>query len=129
MARLTPVTTAMSACCFAYRTELVRQDPPGRSTNSTAGPLPTACVSRSASASVPHPSLDTGVNAPSIPVMTVTALTRACATAACDTMTPRNGEESLIIFLQILLHLSLLPHAPNQPFIERVRRVDSAVAQ
>src|SRR2546427_6121520 len=38
IARVTPVTTAMSAPPrFAYRAELVKHEPPGRSTNSTAG--------------------------------------------------------------------------------------------
>src|SRR5438552_10134982 len=79
------------------------------------------------SSSVPHPSLEMPVSAPSMPVMAVTAATRACATAACDTMTPRS---SLIVFFQVLLDPPpLLPHAPDQPLVERVRGVHAAVAQ
>src|SRR5882762_9374621 len=86
MARLTPVTTAMSAPpCFAYRAELVKHEPPGRSTKSTAGPGPTASRSRSPSSAVPQPSLEIGVSTPSMPVIAVTASTMAFATAACET--------------------------------------------
>src|SRR6267142_63388 len=127
MARLTPVTTAMAAPpCVAYRAELVKHEPPGRSTKSTAGPPPAASRSRSPSSAVPQPSLEIGVSAPSMPVIAVTASTIAFATAACDTMTPRS---SLIIFLEVTLHPALLPHAPNQALVARVRRVHTAVAQ
>src|SRR6185503_12392977 len=102
------------------------QDPPGKSTNSTAGPSPTASRRRSASCSVPQPSLDTAVRALSMPVMARTATTNASATAAWETMMPRS---SLIVFLEVLLRVALLPHAFDQTLVERGGRVDAAVAQ
>src|SRR5258705_214958 len=107
--------------------EFVRQEPPGRSTNNTAGRSPTACRSRSPSASLSHPSLLTGTRAPSIPVMSVTAETSAWATPEWETITPRSG--SLIVLLEVLLQLTLFTHAADQPVVERVRRIDAAVAQ
>src|SRR6185503_4965917 len=107
--------------------EFVRHDPPGRSTNNTAGRSPTARRSRSPSASLSHPSLLIGTSAPSIPVMTVTAETSAWAIAAWDTITPRSG--SLIVLLEVLLHRAFFAHAADQPFVEVLRRIDAAVAQ
>src|SRR6266699_4030763 len=107
--------------------EFVRHEPPGRSTNNTAGRSPTAWRSRSPSASLSHPSLLIGTSAPSMPVMSVTAETSAWATPEWDTITPRSG--SLIIFLEVFLQIPLLAHAPDQPVVERMRRIDTAVAQ
>src|ERR687887_1289610 len=104
----------------------MKQEPPGRSTNSTAGPLPTASRSRSPSASVPHPSFETGVSAPSIPVIAMTAVASACATAAWDTITPCS---SLIIFFEVRLHPAFFAHAANEPLVERIRRIHAAVTQ
>src|SRR5712692_1540277 len=127
IARFTPVTTATSPWPRASRTELVRQEPPGRSTKITAGPFPTAAVSRADSAPESQPSLLTGTSALRTPAIAATADTSASATAACDTITPRSG--SLIIFLEIRLQLPLLGHAPDQAVVERLRRVYAAVAQ
>src|SRR5690242_614464 len=127
IARFTPVTTARSARPRASRTELVRQEPPGRSTNSTAGLPSIACVSRSASAPVSQPSFVTGTRASRTPVMAVTAASSACARAAWETMTPRSG--SLIVFLEIFLQLAALGKPLEQAVIERASRVDAAVAQ
>src|SRR6185312_7348378 len=102
------------------------QEPPGRSTKIIAGPSPTASRRRSASWSVPQPSLETAVSALSIPVMARTAATIACATAAWDTMMPRS---SLIVFLEVLLRIALLFHPLDQPLVERRGRVHTAVAQ
>src|SRR6185503_19243253 len=107
--------------------EFVRQDPPGRSTNSTAGCSATAWRKRSPSASLSHPSLLTGTSAPATPVMVETADARACASPECDTMTPRSG--SLIVFLEVFLRLPLVAHALDQPVVEGVRRIHAAVAQ
>src|SRR6266850_6217171 len=107
--------------------EFVRHEPPGKSTNSTAGRAPAAWRSRSPSASLSQPSLLTGTRAPSIPVMVATAETSAWATPEWDTMTPRSG--SLIVFLEVLLRRPLLTHAADQPIVEGVRRIDAAVTQ
>src|SRR5439155_943221 len=50
IARFTPVTSATSELPLASLMELVKQDPPGRSTNSTAGWPAIAAVSRAVSA-------------------------------------------------------------------------------
>src|SRR6267378_2382999 len=107
--------------------EFVRQEPPGRSTNSTAGCDPAAWRSRSPSASLSQPSLLTGTSAPSIPVMVATAETSAWATPEWDTITPRSG--SLIVFLEVLLRRPFFAHAADQPVVEGVRRIDAAIAQ
>src|SRR5205809_3485423 len=104
----------------------MRHDPPGRSTNSTAGFPPIAAVSRSVRARPSHPSLLTGTRASSTPAMAATAVTRDCATAACDTTIPRSG--SLIVFLEILFHLGPLAHGADQPLVARRGRVHAAVA-
>src|SRR5881628_3296062 len=127
MARFTPVTTATSALPRASRTELVRHEPPGRSTNSTAGRAPIAAVSRAARAPESQPSFDTGTSASPTPVMTFTAATNAWATAEWETITPLNG--SLIIFLEVFLQLAPLRHPLEQPLVEGPCRVDAAVAQ
>src|SRR5947208_7621395 len=127
IARFTPVTTATSDLPRASRTELVRQEPPGRSTNNTAGLLPIAWVRRSASAPVSHPSFDTGTSASFTPVIAATAASSAWATAACDTITPRRG--SLIVLLEILLQLAALGEPLEQPVVERAGRVHATVAQ
>src|SRR5205823_9381918 len=127
IARFTPVTTAMSDLPRASRTELVRHEPPGRSTNRTAGLPAIACVRRSASAPVSQPSFDTGTSASSTPVIAATAASSAWATAACDTITPRNG--SLIVLLEILLQLAALREALEEPVVEGARRVHAAVAE
>src|SRR5882757_5299455 len=118
----------MSALFLAYRTELVKQEPPGRSTNSTAGPSPTAARSRSVRSSVPQPSFETGVRTSSSPVIVLTAVTRASATAAWETITPRSGV-LLIVFLEIVLHLALVAHTPDEPLVEGGRGVHAGVAQ
>src|SRR5213594_1758044 len=127
MARFTPVTTATSVFPRASRTELVRHEPPGRSTNSTAGFPAMAWLRRSASAPVSQPSFDTGISASFTPVIAATAASRAWATAACETMTPRRG--SLIVFLEILLELAALGETLEQPVVEGARRIHAAVAQ
>src|SRR6267378_3672739 len=93
--------------------EFVRQEPPGKSTNSTAGCDPAAWRSRSPSASLSQPSLLTG--------------TSAWAMAEWDTMTPRSG--SLIVFLEVLLRGAFFAHAPDQAVVEDMRRIHAAVAQ
>src|SRR6266566_2646873 len=126
-ARFTPVTTATSVLPRASRTELVRHEPPGRSTNRTAGLLSIAWLRRSARAPVSQPSFDTGTSASRTPVIAATAASRACATAAWETITPRSG--SLIVFLEILLELAALGEPLEQPVVERPRRIHAAVAQ
>src|SRR5207247_5776829 len=111
----------------ASRTELVRHEPPGRSTNRRVGLLSIACVRRSARAPVSQPSFETGTSASRTPVIVVTAETRAWATAACETITPRSG--SLIVFLEVFLELAALGEALEQPVVERPRRIHAAVAQ
>src|SRR5207302_9832170 len=91
IARFTPVTSATSELPLASLMELVKQDPPGRSTNSTAGWPAIAAVSRAVSAPESQPSLLTETRASSTPVIAATADFSACATAACDTITPRSG--------------------------------------
>src|SRR4029077_10341848 len=127
IARFTPVTTATSARPRARRTELVRQDPPGRSTKRTAGRPSMARVRRSVSAPLSHPSFETGTSASLTPVIAATALSSACATAACDTITPRSG--SLIVFLEVLLQLAPVGETLDQPVVERTRRIYATVAQ
>src|SRR5213592_591155 len=127
MARLTPVITATSEFPFASRTALVRHEPPGRSTNRTAGLSPIARARRAARAPESHPSLLTATSASLTPVIAATADNSACATAACETITPRVG--SLIVFLEILQHFAALGHAVEQPLVELPRGVDAAVAQ
>src|SRR5436190_23184451 len=127
IARFTPVTTATSDLPRASRTELVRHDPPGRSTNSTTGWLPIAAVSRAVSAPESQPSLLTETRASSTPVIAATADFSACATAACDTITPRSG--SLIVFLEVLLQLAPLRHPLEEALVEVLRRIHAAVAQ
>src|SRR4029077_1406605 len=127
IARFTPVTTATSDLPRASRTALVRHEPPGRSTNSTAGLVPIACVRRSASAPVSQPSFDTGMSASFTPVIAATAASSACATAACDTITPRRG--SLIVLLEIFLQLAALRHPLEQTVVERAGRIHAAVAE
>src|SRR2546422_9059135 len=90
IARLTPVTTARFVLLLASRMELVRQEPPGRSTNSTAGCWAIAAVPRAVKAPESQPSLLTGTRASSTPVIAATAAFSACATAACETITPRS---------------------------------------
>src|SRR5256886_15942632 len=124
---LTHWPAATSVLLRASRTELVRHEPPGRSTNRMAGLLSIACVRRSARAPVSQPSFDTGTSASRTPVITVTAASRAWATAACETITPRSG--SLIVFLEILLELAALCETLEQPIVERPRRIHAAVAQ
>src|SRR6266487_5514791 len=127
IARFTPVTTATLVLPRASRTELVRHEPPGRSTNRRVGLLSIACVRRSARAPVSQPSFDTGTSASRTPVIAATAARRAWATAACETITPRSG--SLIVFLEILLELAAFGEALEQPVVERPRRIHAAVAQ
>src|SRR5439155_807420 len=126
IARLTPVTTATFVLPLASRMELVRQEPPGRSTNSTAGCSAIAAVTRAVNAPESQPSLLTGTRASSTPVIAATAAFNACATAACETITPRSG--SLIVLLEVLLQLALLRHPLEQPLVEMLRRVLAAVA-
>jgi len=121
------VTTATSVLPRASRTELVRHEPPGRSTNRTAGLSSIACVRRSARAPVSQPSFDTGTSASRTPVIAATAATKAWATAACETITPRSG--SLIVFLEIFLELATLGETLEQAVVERPRRIHAAVAQ
>src|SRR2546430_12122499 len=97
IARFTPVTSATSELPLASLMELVKQDPPGRSTNSTAGWPAIAAVSRAVSAPESQPSLLTETRASSTPGIAATADFSACATAACDTITPRTG--SLLVLL------------------------------
>src|SRR5207237_9207836 len=104
----------------ARRPALVRHGPPGRSTTRTPGLPASACVRRSASAPVSHPSFDTGTSASSTPVIAATAASSAWATAACDTITPRNG--SLIVLLEVLLQLAALREALEQPVVEGAGR-------
>ena len=59
------------------------------------------------------------------PVIVVTASTRACASDAWDTTTPRRG--SLIVFGKIFPKFGLLRHSFEQPLIELLCRVDPAV--
>src|SRR3989441_5879163 len=73
IARFTPVTTATSGLPRASRTQLVRHEPPGRSTNRTAGLLSIAWVRRSARAPRSQPSFDTGTSASRTPVIAATA--------------------------------------------------------
>src|SRR5690349_21090173 len=127
IARFTPVTTATSARPRASRTELVRHDPPGRSTKSTAGRPSMARMSRSVSAPVSHPSFETGTRASFTPVIAATAVSNACATAACDTITPRRG--SLIVLLEILLQLAAVGKALDQTVVEGACRVHPAIAE
>src|SRR2546423_12850115 len=127
MARATPCRPRTSGLPGASRTGLVRHEPPGRSTNRTAGLPPIAWVRRAASAPVSQPSSDTGTSASFTPVIAATAASRAWATAACDTITPRNG--SLIVLLEILLQLAALREALEQPVVERAGRVHAAVAE
>src|SRR6266850_1914753 len=107
--------------------EFVRHEPPGKSTNSTAGRAPAAWRKRSPSASLSQPSLLTGTSAPSMPVMVATAETSAWATPEWDTITPRSG--SLIVFLEVLLRRPFFAHAADQPVVERMRRIHAAIAQ
>src|SRR2546423_12049707 len=127
MARATPVPTASGDVTSGSRAELLGQEPPGRSSNRTAGWLSIARVRRAASAPVSQPSSDTGTSASFTPVIAATAASRAWATAACDTITPRNG--SLIVLLEILLQLAALREALEQPVVERAGRVHAAVAE
>src|SRR5207249_7880273 len=127
IARFTPVTTARSTLPRAYRTAPVRHEPPGRSTNSTAGFPPIAAVRRSARARSSQPSLLTGNNASSTPAIAATAATRDWATAEWDTTMPRSG--SLIVFLEILFHFGPLPHGADQALVEGLGRVHTAVAE
>src|SRR3989454_5037046 len=127
MARFTPVTTATSVLPRASRIEVVRQEPPGRSTNSTAGRPSIASASRVVSAPESQPSLLTGTSASPMPVMAATAARSAWATAACDTITPRSG--SLIVLLEVLLQLALLGHAADEALVEGLGRIHSAVPQ
>src|SRR5216110_1007385 len=127
IARFTPVTSAMSDLPLASRMELVKQDPPGRSTNSTAGWPPIAAVSRAVSAPESQPSLLTETRASSTPVIAATADFSACATAAWDTITPRSG--SLIVLLEVLLELAPLRHPLEEALVEVLRRIHAAVAQ
>src|SRR5207237_1815200 len=69
----------------------------------------------------------TGTAASSTPVIAATAASSACAPAAADTITPRNG--SLIVLLEVLLQLSALRQALEQPVVERAGRVHAAVAE
>src|SRR2546422_713603 len=121
-----PVTTAPWVAPCASRTDVVRHEPPGRSTNSTAGRPPIARMRRSVSAPESQPSFDTGTSASLTPVIAATAASSAWATAACVTITPRSG--SLIVFLEVLLQLASLRHALQQALVELPRRVDAAVA-
>src|SRR5256885_1513254 len=107
--------------------ELVKQDPPGRSTNSTAGWPAIAAVSRAVSAPESQPSLLTETRASSTPVIAATADFSACATAACDTITPRSG--SLIVLLEVLLQLAPFRHTLEEALVEVLRRIHAAVAQ
>src|SRR2546423_13743735 len=127
MARATPVPTASGDVTSGSRAELLGQEPPGRSSNRTAGWLSIARVRRSASAPVSHPSFDTGTSASFTPVIAATAASSAWATAACDTITPRKG--SLIVLLEILLQLAALGEPLEQPVVERAGRVHATVAQ
>src|SRR2546422_6098081 len=126
IARSTPFTPATSVPPFASRTDVVRHEPPGRSTNSTAGRPPIARMRRSVSAPESQPSFDTGTSASLTPVCSSDLASSAWATAACVTITPRSG--SLIVFLEVLLQLASLRHALQQALVELPRRVDAAVA-
>src|SRR5207247_5660293 len=86
-----------------------------------------AWLRRSASAPVSQPSFDTGTSASFTPVIAATAASRAWATAACETMTPRRG--SLIVFLEVFLQLAALGKSLEEPVVERACRIHSAVAQ
>src|SRR2546427_232024 len=89
-------------------------------------PQPTiTSARRSESAPESQPSLLPGMRASSTPVIVPTADLSACATAACDTITPRNG--SLIVLLQVLLQLAPLRHPLDQSLVEALRRIDAAV--
>src|SRR5207253_6527325 len=70
---------------------------------------------------------ETGTRASFTPVIAATAVSNACATAACDTITPRRG--SLIVFLEILLELPALGETLDQAVVKGARRVHPAVAQ
>src|SRR5439155_948026 len=74
-----------------------------------------------------QPSFDTGTSASWTPVIAATAASKAWATAACDTITPRSG--SLIVFLEILLELAALGETLEQPVVEQARRIHAAVPQ
>src|SRR3989475_6945428 len=69
IARFTPVTTATSVRPRASRTELVRHEPPGRSTNSTAGFASIAFVTGSAQAPRSQPAFATGTRPSLTPVI------------------------------------------------------------
>src|SRR5690348_16386384 len=84
-------------------------------------------MSRSVSAPLSHPSFETGTRASFTPVIAATALKRACATAACDTITPRRG--SFIVLLEILLQLAAVGEALDQTVVEGARRVHPAIAE
>src|SRR5690349_17350443 len=131
IARFTPVTTASSPRPRASRMALERQEPPGRSTNSTAGRPPTAVSIRSTSALGSHPSLLTDCRASATPEIVRTAPTSAAASSACDTMTPTvpAAAVSLIVLFEILPDLRPLLHLPDQPLVELAGDVHAAVAQ
>src|SRR5689334_22442413 len=128
MARFTPVTTAIPRpWSRAIRTAPVRQEPPGRSTNTTAGPAPMASPIRALRDPPSQPSLLTGTRAPATPEMCSAAVTRDCASPACETTTPRRG--SLIVFLEIRADVPPLPHGPHQPVVEFLGGVYAAIPQ
>src|SRR5207249_12284565 len=122
-----PEATARRGLPGASRTEPAGHEPPGRSTNRTACLLSIAWLRRSARAPESQPSFDTGTSASRTPVIAATAASRACATAAWETITPRSG--SLIVFLEILLELTALGEPLEQPILECPRRIHGAVAQ
>src|SRR5438094_1430336 len=84
-------------------------------------------MSRSVSAPLSHPSFETGTRASFTPVIAPTAVSNACATAACDTITPRRG--SLIVLFEILLQLAAVGEAFDQTVVEGARRVHPAIAE
>src|SRR5207244_143358 len=83
-----------------------------------------AAVSRAVSAPESQPSLLTETRASSTPVIAATADFSACATAACDTITPRSG--SLIVLLEVLLQLAPFRHTLEEALVEVLRRIHAA---
>src|SRR5262249_30735349 len=127
IARLTPVTTLAEAFARSRLSTAKRHDPLERSTKTTAGPDPTAAATRSSRLPRSQPVFDTASSAPVTPLICSAASTRAPASRPWQTTTPRS--RSLIVFLQVLPHPTLLLHLLDQPSIERGGDVHARVAE